>query len=496
MKHIYQLIASGGYVFQSYQFYQPLRSMLTALLCLVLTGAAMAQLTIKVTGVPMNTPAGADIYVAGNFNNWNPADPARKLTPIGNGKYMVTLNPAPGQVEFKFTRGSWATVEGNIGGLAQPSHKIFYNGQPKTVEVVILSWPDLLNGGGGTLGPTEGSINIVSNNYYIPELSRTRRIWIYLPPSYGINPGRRYPVMYMQDGQNLFDPNAVTTGDWKVDEAMDQLAQNGDPGCIIVGIDNGGVQRVNEYAPWVNPAYGGGEGISYVNFIVNTLKPYIDNNYLTASGRDYTGIMGSSMGGLISMYALIEHQDVFSKAGVFSPSFWFNGDKTVEHILSKGKLNDVRVFFLAGGMEPTYINNDVEEVVEAMLTVGFSLDEISNNSPSDGEHSEWFWSREFPVAYQWLFEDMLPVVSSQEATQASIELQVYPNPATDWIRLKGIDLNQSYQVRIVDMSGKIWRDEIQQGDEAMWTGDLPRGAYAVAVSDEDGYTLSLQLMHE
>ncbi|MFN7326085.1 MAG: alpha/beta hydrolase-fold protein [Chitinophagales bacterium] len=495
MKHISQSRASSGYVFQSYQLINRLQSFLTLAAFVVCFHTVSAQLTIKVTAVPANTPAGASIFLTGPFNGWNMADPLKKLTPVGNGVYMITFNPTPGVLEYKFSRGSLASLEGNINGAPQPNHLIFYNGQPKTVEVVILSWPDLLNGG-GTITPTEGTVSIVSSNYFIPELSRTRRIWIYLPPSYGINPGRRYPVLYMQDGQNLFDPNAIDTGDWMIDESMDEMAQDGIGECIIVGIDHGGVHRINEYAPWINPIYGGGEGVSYVNFIVNTLKPYIDNNYLTVPGREHTGIMGSAMGGLISMYALIEHQHVFSKAGIFSPSFWFNGFKTVEHILSKGKLTDVRVYFLAGGQEPPYITNDMEAAVEAMLAAGFSLNEINVQTPSNGQASEWFWAQEFPTAYQWLFGGLQPVVSNLDLPkEEEINLRAYPNPTTDWIRLLGTDPTVLYQVEISDLRGNTRFLGSYQGEEPIWTGNWSAGTYLVRITNQNGTSHTTKLVH-
>ncbi len=492
MKHIYKTNAFVGYV--SHSIYQ-LNTLRVAVLAVVLTicTTLSAQFTIMVTGVPMNTPNNAQIFLSGNFNSWSPASSSHVLTNLGGGKYMITINPAPGQVEFKFTRGSWATVEGNLGGLTQPSHKVFYNGQPKTVEVVILSWPDLMGGGTG-LGPTNGSVNVLNESYFIPQLNRTRRIWMYLPPDYGINPGKRYPVLYMQDGQNLFDP--TDSNDWMIDEAMDDLAQGGDPGCIIVGIDNGGAYITNEYSPWANPSLGGGEGKEYVEFIVNTLKPYIDNNYLTLSGRDYTGIMGSAMGGLISMYALIEYQDVFSKAGIFSPIFSFNGPKMAQHIASVGKLNDVRVFFLAGALEPSYITNGMEEVIDAMIMAGFDLSEVNISTPIDGDHSTWFWAREYPKAYQWLFEYDQAAVSSHEAAIETLQISAFPNPATTWVQLKGDDLDQNMMVQIIGMDGRVWYNSFQLGTQTIWTGDLPRGAFSLSVTDMQGRTRAIQLIHE
>lgn len=493
MKHLYPSDTFVGYVSCSKN---PLKALRMIALAVVLTTCSVlnAQLTIKVTAVPMNTPADANIYAAGSFNNWNPADPNRLLTSLGNGKYMITINPAPGQVEFKFTRGSWNSVEGNIGGLTQPSHKIYYNGQPKTVEVVILSWPDLMNGNNSNIGQVGGSINVLDENYFIPQLNRTRRIWAYLPPDYALNPNKRYPVLYMQDGQNLFDPTS-TTSDWKIDEAMNALAQNGDAGCIIVGIDNGGSHKNDEYSPWSTASYGGGQGAEYVNFIVSTLKPYIDNNYLTLSDRDHTGIMGSSMGGLISMYALIEHQETFSKAGIFSPTFSFNGTKMAEYIASKGKLNDVRVFFLAGGLEPNYIGLGVELVYEAMLNAGFDLSEINMSNPADGEHSEWFWGREFPSAYTWLFKEDQASVSSNELASEVVTLQAYPNPSTNWVQLQGNDLDQLMMVRITGMDGRVWHDAFQLGSQSISTSNLPKGAFSITVSDLSGRSRSVQMIH-
>jgi predicted alpha/beta superfamily hydrolase len=474
----------------------------TWVLVLLTSAIGSAQLTIKVSSTPDNTPDNATLYAAGTFNNWNPADPARQLTALGNGKYTITLNPAPGVVEFKFTRGNWETSEANTLGMFQPNHQVTYNGQPKTIEVVVLSWADMFGGGGGPgLNGPNGGVHIIDNDFYVPELARSRRIWIYLPPDYGTNPNKHYPVLYMQDGQNLFDSATSLNGqEWDIDGSMDQLFEEGDPGCIVVGIDNGGVHRVDEYSPWANPAFGGGEGVDYVHFIVNHLKPHVDANYRTLPDRNHTGIMGSSMGGLISMYALIEYQNVFSKAGVFSPAFWFADDKVIQHIQNAGKVSDVRVFFLAGGQEPTYVANDVEEVVETMLSVGFSLDEIHLATPSDGEHMEWFWAREYPIAYEWLFKFDQAVgggaVSSDEAILESTTLQVYPNPATDWVRLKGDALDQEINLQIIGTDGRTWKNTTQQGQQAIWTGDLPRGAYFVHVHRVHGRTETLRLIHE
>src|SRR5690606_36165183 len=144
-----------------------------------------------------------------------------------------------------------------------------------------------------------------------------------LPPDYETS-AKYYPVLYMHDGQNLFDVRTSFSGEWKVDEHLDSLFLLGDPGCIVVGIDNGGTNRINEYSPWVNPQYGGGQGDQYIEFLIETLKPYIDQNYRTLPDAEHTGIMGSSMGGLISYYGGLTNQNVFGRIGAFSSSFWFS----------------------------------------------------------------------------------------------------------------------------------------------------------------------------
>lgn len=440
---------------------------------------ASAQLTLKITSIPANTPPGATLYAVGTFNNWNPGDATKTLTALGNGQYQIVLTPAVGQVKFKFTRGAWATVEGNASGGFLPDRVLNYNGQPTTVNLTILSWEDLGGGGNGS-GTAAANVQILDDDFYMPELNRNRRIWLYLPPDYQSS-NKNYPVLYMHDGQNLFDATTAAFGEWEVDESLNELHTQGDYGCIVVGIDNS-QYRLDEYSPWVNAQYNaGGQGDEYVAFIVNTLKPYIDAHYRTLPGRSTTGIAGSSMGGLISMYALSEHQDVFSKAGIFSPAFWFGGDEPVQHVLAHPKEGPVRVSFLSGadeeqdGNQSNYVVNDMADVANAMNTAGFTTGEIQFQTRSDGAHSEWFWAREFPAVYQWLFAG---AVSGVKSTSAS-KLEIFPNPAGDWVRISGLDNDDEARFRIFDQAGKIVRDTTLVGDEPLYTGNLPKGVYVV-----------------
>lgn len=450
------------------------------------------QLTLKITAIPAKTPANSKIYVVGTFNNWNPADATKILTKATDGTYSIVLNPPVGQVKFKFTRGAWANVEGNANGTFLPDRVVNYTGTATTLTLTIQSWEDLGGGGGG--GTAAANVKLLNGNFYIPELNRNRRIWVYLPPDYETALSKRYPVLYMHDAQNLFDEKLTAFGtEWKVDESLNTLFSQGDYGCVVVGIDNS-ANRLDEYSPWVNPQYGGGQGDEYVDFIANTLKPYVDANYRTLSGRYSTGIMGSSMGGLISMYAFSERQDIFSKAGILSPAFWFAGNNSATHTATHLKKGSGRVYFLAGDQEPAYVTTDMQKVANAMLTAGFSNSEIFFETPSDGEHSEWFWAREFPGAYKWLFKDA--TISTTAGGGKKPKLEIFPNPAGDWVRYSGVEAGEKVQVQIIGTDGKVRRDTIFAYGEPLWTGDLATGVYIVRIRKTGGAWQKAKLVRQ
>ncbi|MFT5746451.1 MAG: putative alpha/beta superfamily hydrolase [Paraglaciecola sp.] len=363
----------------------------------------MAQLTVKITAVPANTPTLDGIHIAGNFQNWNPGDAAFKMTKNEDGTYETSMNPPVGKVEFKFARGNWDSVETTTEGSHLQNRVFNYQGGKQYLEVRIDNWADLKDGFKKLGSTASANVAVFDNDYYISQLNRKRRILIYLPPDYATS-GKRYPVLYMQDAQNVFDATTSFSGEWQVDETLNRLAKEGDYGCIVVAIDNGEAARISEYTPWVNAKYGGGEGDEYLDFVANELKAKIDKMYRTLPQRETTGIMGSSLGGLISHYGLIKYQDIFSKAGVFSPAFWINKDSIYTHTIVTEKRQLMKVYLLAGQREDGgSVVRDVQGMASALRQSGFSEKEILVDIDADGEHSEWYWAREFEGAYKWLF---------------------------------------------------------------------------------------------
>ena len=443
--------------------------LLLGLVCL--TWQLFAQLTIEVTSVPANTPMDDNIHIAGDFQGWDPGDPDYMLDDNGDGTYQIELDISAGPIKFKFTRGSWDTVEGNEFGGFLPDREFNYDGTATSLELEIVSWED--TGGAGNSTAAD-NVHILDEDFYIPQLDRNRRIWLYLPPDYD-NSAKYYPVIYMHDGQNLFDLQTSFAGEWEVDESLNELFDQGDYGCIVVGIDNGGADRAKEYAPWVNATYGGGEGDQYIDFIVETLKPYIDANYRTLNGRDYTCLFGSSLGGLISQYGIIEHQDVFGKAGVFSPAFWFNPE-IFDHSGDTPKSDFMKIFMLAAYPEG---NGSVVEDVNQMETIlfnnGFTSEEFNKAFHQDGAHSEWYWAREFPDAYIWLFDGLDLNNASEEAAN---RVRIYPVPADNTLFFDNLPSLKKPVVRIFSLDGKLVDKEKLLGN-SLDISNLQPGIYVL-----------------
>lgn len=234
----------------------------------------------------------------------------------------------------------------------------------------------------------------------IPGLDRQRAIRICLPPDYEQST-TRYPVIYLHDGQNLFDAATGFAGEWEVDESLNRLAQTRSLAAIAVGIDNGGDHRLQELTGWDNPKYGKAEGAAYVDFIADVVKPYIDRHYRTLPDRGHTAIMGSSLGALISHYALMRRPDVFGSAGLFSPSYWYAPASFTD--ATRPLAPGTRLYFYAGSDEDPDMVANMLKMAAVLQDAGLPRAGMKIHVVAGARHNEAAWRAEFPRAVQWLF---------------------------------------------------------------------------------------------
>jgi predicted alpha/beta superfamily hydrolase len=239
---------------------------------------------------------------------------------------------------------------------------------------------------------------IVHYPFDIPELGRQRAIRVLLPRNYRQDKGRRFPVLYLQDGQNLFDPKTAAIRHWRLREFMQRQPLYRQ--AILVGIDNGGGERIQEYAPYKR-GKNGGKGADYLRFVEHTLKPFIDTEYRTWGHREATGIIGSSLGGLLTLYAGLQFGHVFGKVGSLSPSLWFN--PAVVQLAKKGNIHQGKFYVSGSKTEMKYMSKSLENVYWTFKGSGFSDEHLRVVIRDRGQHSETFWAREFKPMYEWLF---------------------------------------------------------------------------------------------
>ena len=230
-----------------------------------------------------------------------------------------------------------------------------------------------------------------------PQLNTIKRIWVYLPLDYNQSE-KKYPVLYMHDAQNLFDEKTAFSGEWKIDETLDSLQAK----IIVIGIEHGNEKRIDELTPYTNEKYGGGNANNYLDFIVSTLKPHIDSVYRTKTNSRNTGIMGSSLGGLVSFYASLKYPDVFGKVGVFSPSFWFTND--IYTLTEQTKKIDTKYYFMCGDSESETMVDDMNHMIHLIRQKRCDCLHLHKTKiVPNGKHNEKLWSKEFAKAYLWLF---------------------------------------------------------------------------------------------
>lgn len=360
--------------------------------------SSYGQVTFILSSIPDDTPRDSRFFFAGTINKWVPNDKDYQFKSDEFGRLSLTIKSVPDTFEYKVCRGDWSSVEVDSMGRDIPN-RIYVDSLGSSIVINIDNWRDRLK-------PKDLVSTATSNVFFtptsieIPQLKRRRTVRVYFPPNYSSSQG--FPVIYMLDGQNVFDASTSFAGEWNADETLDKLFYSRAFGAIVVAIYHGEDQRLNEYTPWPNENKEGGDGEKFASFIVKDLKPYIDKYYRTIPDQENTMIMGSSLGGLMALYMAMEYPEVFGKVGVFSPSLWWS-EKSFEQISKFKKRRHQKIYILGGEQESKDMVSDIRKAKRMLKEVGFDENELQVKIAPDGRHSEWFWAREFPEAVKWLF---------------------------------------------------------------------------------------------
>ena len=342
------------------------------------------------------------VYITGNFNNWDPRDVNFQLQLIEDNKYFIEIADQilPENIEYKFTRGGWENGEIDRHGNVNPNRKVerFLQEINDTVDRWRINW-----------GPFKKEfsplVEIISEKFFIPQLNKTRKIWALLPYNYH-STNDTYPVLYLQDAQNLFNEGSAF-GNWEIDQKMSILAEYGRGNVIIIAIENGSEDRIKEYVLDHNSITENAEGKKYIRFLADTLKPYVDSVYRTKPEREFTGIGGSSLGALISIYSGFLYPEVYSKLMIFSPSLWVNPENNFPVMNFKNPY-EIKVYLYAGEKESDKMTERIalfEKTMKGWETSNSVQLEIKTSLNPEGKHQEFYWSQEFPRAMEWLFFD-------------------------------------------------------------------------------------------
>lgn len=364
------------------------------------------EILFRVT-VPADTPPDSSVYIAGDFQGWDPGADDFRLTRVSSQLHEIVLAFETGAfLQFKFTLGDWGRVEKGADGEEIPNRALTA-AVSDTVELEVAGWAG--GAGGSTI---TGNVSMLE----VPGSLDGRRVWVYLPPGYDTKRDERYPVLYMLDGQNVFDHATSFAGEWEVDETCEALIAAGEMRpVIVVAVANGESRRTDEYTPWHDPErYGGGGGEEHLRAFADTLIPYVDANFRTLSGPENTAFAGSSLGGLMALYAAYAHGDTYGLIAALSPSIGWDGEHVVAFIDSlppaASKIYvDMGTWEWGGPYDAD--QNGVPDAIDQLRAVRDKLaadgyvpgENLLVVEDEGGQHNEANWARRFPDALRFLF---------------------------------------------------------------------------------------------
>ena len=408
-----------------------------------------AETLVRLVVITPDADGPAAIHCASDIDGWS--ESGKAVPRVAPGIYAIDWMLKPGDaIEYKFNReGAWASVEKLADGGEVPNRRLTVAASgPQTIVNIVQRWADrpapagsvAFNAPGdaaasdGKAAPRKstrtGDIRIHAD-FESPQLGNKRTVQVWLPPGYGSDAARRYPVLYMHDGNNVFDAATAFGGvEWAADETATRLiAESRIRPLIIVAIDNT-PDRANEYTPTADAKWGGGKGDKFLAFIAETLKPFIDKTYRTLPDRANTSIGGSSLGGLISLYAAFKRPDVFGSAAVVSPSVWWNDRQIIAFVRDAAAEIKPRLWIDIGtdeGAKEGRLENynravsDCRDLVAALEKRGMQGDgDFKFEIIEGGRHNERDWAARFDRILLFLFPaDTATTQPTSAASQAS-----------------------------------------------------------------------------
>lgn len=340
------------------------------------------------------------VFIAGNFNDWAVGEERCRMIKTGHHQYSYTFPSTitlPDTLEYRYFKGSFENAELNDEGQPAPVRKT--TAKTGTMTDTVPGWSSY----GLLFNPAHRhKVEILVESFDIPQLGRSRRIWSVLPHDYHES-DKHYPVLYLHDAQNLIGDGAGY-GSWRIEDKLAKLAITGKHEIIIIAIEHGEKDRINEFLPVATAKFGKGNGRQYVRFLSDTLKPYVDANLRTLPERFHTGIGGSSMGGLISIYAGLMAPDTFGRFMIFSPSLW-----VTQHLpfntIKFFNTDPTRIYIYGGGKEGSNMVANIKRFKQSFEQKGLDASKVVFHLSIDpeGQHRESRWGEEFPKALEWLF---------------------------------------------------------------------------------------------
>jgi predicted alpha/beta superfamily hydrolase len=345
-----------------------------------------------------NLDSNEDIFLTGNnlkLGNWQPSKV--KLKRLNDSTLTKEILFSSGdELEFKFTRGDWSN-EALDNNNKVPANHLLKVKNDTVVSFMITNWKDKIEI--EIIGQITGNVKYIKN--FKSEGIEPRDIIVWLPPSYDFLLDKSYPVIYMHDGQNIFDPRTSAFNiDWRLDETTDSLiAANEIEEIIIIGIYNT-LNRYAEYSP-------NDTGYRYMNFIVKELKPFIDKNFRTNPDRKYTATGGSSMGGLISFMLAWEYSENFSMAACLSPAFLYRNFNYVDTVSDyNGNKKPIKLYIDNGGIGiENILQPGIDRMLRALLENGYRIDEdLIWYKDESADHSESAWAERSERFLKLFFE--------------------------------------------------------------------------------------------